>query len=92
MLSFIRRGRDERSLIVVFCNLTPSVQRGYRIGVPHAGVYRERLNTDSEHYGGSNVGAAYGQVTAQQVAWHGKPHSLDLTLPPLATVFLEWSA
>ena len=92
VLSFIRRGRDERSFIVVIANFTPAVQHGYRIGVPRAGVYRERLNTDSEHYGGSNVGTTYGQVTAQAVPWHGRPHSLDLTLPPLATVFFEWTA
>jgi 1,4-alpha-glucan branching enzyme len=92
VLSFIRRGADPGRLIVVVVNFTPVVQHGYRIGVPQAGVYRERLNTDSEHYGGSNVGTRYGQVTAQDVPWHGRPHSLELTLPPLATVFFEWTA
>jgi 1,4-alpha-glucan branching enzyme len=91
VLSFIRRGAGGRGFIVVVCNFTPSVQHGYRIGVPEPGVYRERLNTDSEHYGGSNVGTMHGQVTAQAVPWHGRPHSLDLTLPPLATVFFEWN-
>jgi 1,4-alpha-glucan branching enzyme len=58
--------------------------------VPNAGVYRERLNTDSAFYGGSNVGAPFGAVTAQAIPWNGKPHSIELALPPLATVFFEW--
>ena len=56
----------------------------------HAGVYRERINTDSEHYGGSNVGAPFGEITAEPLPWLGKPHSLHLSLPPLATVIFTW--
>jgi 1,4-alpha-glucan branching enzyme len=91
-LSFIRRGADANSLIVVLCNFTPTVQRQYRVGVPHDGVYRERINTDSAHYGGSNVGAPFGAVTARSFGSHGKPYSLEVDLPPLATVILEWKA
>ena len=92
VLSFIRRGHRDDTLIVVVCNFTPTVQRHYRVGVPHAGVYRERINTDSRHYGGSDVGAPFGAVTAQDPGSHGRPHALELTLPPLATVMFEWQA
>ncbi|HJV97216.1 MAG TPA: 1,4-alpha-glucan branching protein GlgB [Albitalea sp.] len=92
VLSFIRHGTDARSLIVVVCNFTPTVHGGYRVGVPQPGEYRERLNTDSAHYGGSDVGTPLGAATAQEVPWHGKPYSVLLTLPPLATVMLEWTA
>jgi 1,4-alpha-glucan branching enzyme len=92
VLSFIRRGNSADRLLVVVCNFTPTVQHDYRLGVPNAGVYRERINTDSDHYGGSNVGAPFGEITADAVPWHGKPHSLRLSLPPLATVFFEWAA
>jgi len=78
--------------MVVACNFTPTVQKGYRLGVPQSGSYRERLNTDSAFYGGSNTGTPLGIATAQQVAWHGKPWSVLLDLPPLATVMLEWKA
>ena len=89
-LAFIRRGVDERSLVVVVCNFTPSPQGAYRLGVPFAGQYRECLNTDSQHYGGSNVGTPLGVASAQQFASHGRPWSIVLNLPPLATVMLEW--
>lgn len=90
VLAFVRRGAQGRGFVLVVSNFTPRVHPGYRIGVPEAGVYRERLNTDSEHYGGSNVGTTYGQFSAEAVPWHGRAHSIVLTLPPLATVFLEW--
>jgi 1,4-alpha-glucan branching enzyme len=92
VFSFIRRGNDHRRLVVVVCNFTPTVQTGYRLGVPHGGQYRERLNTDSAHYGGSNTGTPLGAASAQAIAWHGKPQSILLSLPPLATVVLEWTA
>jgi 1,4-alpha-glucan branching enzyme len=91
VLSFIRRGTNPDSFIVVVCNFTPTVQNGYRVGVPQPGVYVERLNTDSVHYGGSNQGTPHGAATADPKAWHGKPHSIALTVPPLATVILEWT-
>ena len=92
VISFVRRGASSDHLVVVVCNFTPVVQTGYRIGVPEAGVYQERINTDSAFYGGSNVGAPLGQITAQPMAWQGRPHSIGLTLPPLATVIFEWRA
>ena len=92
VLSFIRHGVDKRTCMVVVCNFTPGVHQGYRLGVPQPGAYRERLNTDSAHYGGSNVGTPLGIATAQPVAWHGKPWSVLLDLPPLAAVMLEWKA
>jgi 1,4-alpha-glucan branching enzyme len=60
--------------------------------VPEPGVYRERLNTDSQHYGGSNVGTPYGEVSAQAIAWNGRAHCIEFALPPLATVIFEWKA
>jgi 1,4-alpha-glucan branching enzyme len=90
VLAFVRRGRSAESFVVVVCNFTPVPHAQYRIGVPRPGVYRERINTDSTYYGGSNVGTPYGEVTAEAVPWHGRPQSIALTLPPLATVFFEW--
>ena len=92
VLSFIRRGADSSTFMVVACNFAPAVHTAYRIGVPQPGNYRERLNTDSAHYGGSNAGTPLGVATAEPVSWHGQALSVVLTLPPLATVFLEWTA
>jgi 1,4-alpha-glucan branching enzyme len=85
--AYLRKGKSDAPPALVVCNFTPVVREGYRIGVPHAGAWREVLNTDSAAYGGSNVGNA-GRVLASDVGEHGRPASLELTLPPLATVVL----
>ncbi|GBD44992.1 1,4-alpha-glucan branching enzyme GlgB [bacterium HR40] len=88
VLVFARRGCDPASCVVVVCNFTPVVRFPYRIGVPRPGRWQERLNTDDPAYGGSGV-AAGGLLTSEDIAWHGRPQSLVLTLPPLAVVVLE---
>ena len=92
VISFIRRGEQISSFVVVVCNFTPISQPGYRLGVPQAGDYHERLNTDSVHYGGSNVGTPLGMAAAEAVACQDRAHSILINLPPLATVMFEWTA
>ncbi len=88
VLTFIRRGKIPDDLIVAVFNATPVVRAGYRLGVPLPGFYREILNTDAVHYGGSNAGNMGGQEASDQPS-QGRPHSLVLTLPPLAALFLQ---
>jgi 1,4-alpha-glucan branching enzyme len=91
VLAFLRRAKEARDTVVVVCNFTPVVREGYRLGVPVGGFHEECLNTDSSHYGGSNVGN-YAGVEAEAVAMHGHPFSLSLTHPPLATLVLRPAA
>jgi 1,4-alpha-glucan branching enzyme len=72
----------------VCCNFTPVPREGYRLGVPHGGVYDEVFNGDSGWYGGGNLGNA-GAIAAEPRPHHGHEFSLVLTLPPLATVVLK---
>ena len=85
VLAYRRLGGDA-SLIFVL-NFTPVVRENYRIGVPHEGTWHERLNSDSEAYGGSNTGNA-GAVHTDATGQHGHDHSLTLTLPPLGALVL----
>ena len=82
--------RNPDDALLVVCNFTPVVRTGYRIGVPEAGRYREILNTDAEHYGGSGVSSPE-PLEAQPIEHHGRPASLELKLPPLAAVMLSRS-
>jgi 1,4-alpha-glucan branching enzyme len=84
-ISWLRKGVDPEAIAVAVCNFTPVMRQGYRIGVPYPGTYVERINTDAADYGGSGVGH-FGRVEAEQVPFHGRPYSLNLTLPPLATL------
>jgi 1,4-alpha-glucan branching enzyme len=85
IICFLRKGRTPGDLALVVCNFTPEVRKDYRVGVPRDGLWVERLNTDSGDYGGSNVGNA-GAVMAAGPPCHGRPFSLLLSLPPLATL------
>ncbi|OGK94485.1 MAG: 1,4-alpha-glucan branching enzyme [Candidatus Rokubacteria bacterium GWF2_70_14] len=88
VVSFVRFGRDPRSLALCVCNFTPVPRRGYRVGVPRAGWWAEVVNTDSALYGGSDVGNG-GGLRSEPVPWHGQPHSVVLTLPPLGGLLLR---
>jgi 1,4-alpha-glucan branching enzyme len=83
-LSFIRYAEDKSNWLLVCCNFTPVV-RDYRVGVPANAFYREIFNSDSAYYGGSNVGNFPG-VQAETIPQHGRPQSINLRLPPLATM------
>ena len=90
LLAFVRHGNRDAHPVLVLCNFTPVVVHGLRIGVPRAGCWVERLNTDSAHYGGSNVGTPLGAARSEAVAAHGRLQSIVVDLPPLASVFFEW--
>jgi 1,4-alpha-glucan branching enzyme len=90
VFAFARHGKKPEDLLLVILNATPVVREGYRIGVPQPGFYKEILNTDAASYGGSNVGNLGGQNASNQPA-QGRAHSLCLTLPPLAALFLSWT-
>jgi 1,4-alpha-glucan branching enzyme len=70
--------------------MTPVPRPGYRLGVPFAGAWDECLNSDAGVYGGSNIGNG-GRVEAGDTASHGQPASVELTLPPLATLVLRFA-
>ncbi len=91
VLIYLRKGMENTPPVVVVVNFTPMVREHFRIGVPVDGLWQEMLNTDSEIYGGSNVGN-YGTVSASGHSWHGQPASLELTLPPLAALIISPAA
>ena len=88
VLSFLRRAKDRANFIVVVTNNTPVLRENYRVGVPEMGFYREIMNTDSERYGGSNVGNL-GGMHAETIPWGNHPYSVNLRLPPLGAVYFK---
>ena len=88
VVSLIRRARDGSDFVAAIVNFTPVPRDGYRIGVPRGGEYLELINSDSENYGGSNLGNS-GIVRTEAIAAHGHPDSLRLNLPPLGFLLLK---
>jgi len=87
-IAFARHGSDPHDVLVAVCNFTPVVRYGYRIGVPPADEYEEVFNSDSERYGGTNVGNL-GRVRVETIPSHGRDQSIAITLPPLASVYFR---
>jgi 1,4-alpha-glucan branching enzyme len=88
VLGYVRKGKDPDDFLVVCCNFTPVVRR-YRMGVPRAGYYLEIFNSDSAHYAGSNVGNHPGVVGDAGHPYHGRPASIEITMPPLAALVFK---
>jgi 1,4-alpha-glucan branching enzyme len=83
VFAWIRKGNAPRARCLVVLNFSPNVYHDYRVRVPFPGHWREIVNSDSAHYGGSNVGNA-GLVQASDTP----VPELHLTLPPLAALYL----
>ncbi|MDA4130002.1 MAG: 1,4-alpha-glucan branching protein GlgB, partial [Thaumarchaeota archaeon] len=90
VISFLRKSKDGSRFSLVICNMTPVPRQNYRIGVPSSGYYKEILNSDAGDYGGSGLGNM-GGVSSDNVPWHERPYSINLTLPPLGIVILEYT-
>ena len=88
VISFLRKGKEDRDTILVVCNFTPVTQERYRVAVPYGGAWIEFFNSDSSHFGGSNTGNG-GEVESQPIPYQGKDQSISLTLPPLGVIFLK---
>ena len=89
VLSFLRfpLGGDPRMAVACIANLTPLPRTGYRVGLPAPGRWLEVLNTDAKEWAGSGVGNL-GSVDAEDMAWHGRPWSAVMSLPPLGVLWL----
>ena len=85
ILAFLRMGDTDSLPVLVIVNLTPVPHEQYKVGVPVAGNYTECLNTDSRHYGGSNMGNQ-GGIKSVAENWQGQSQSIRVVVPPLATV------
>jgi len=88
VLSYLRKADDPSDFVVVGCNFTPVPRLAYRLGVPELCWYQELFNSDSQYYGGSNIGNGPG-VMAEPISAHGRPASIRVNLPPLAAVVLK---
>jgi len=87
-VSFIRRASRKEDFIIAVFNFTPVPRFNYRIGVPVKTVYKELFNSDSEFYGGSNIGN-FEKVKSEDIPFHSQPYSINITLPPLGALIFK---
>jgi len=90
IVSYLRRGRSTRDVVLVVCNFTPVPRADYHVGVPAAGIWTEVLNSDALDYGGGGLGNA-GAAESRPEPFHGQGQSLSLILPPLSVLVFKKS-
>lgn len=88
VISYLRESKDGKSKIMVIAHFTPVLRENYRIGLPEAGVWNEIVNTNSEFYGGDNMGND--KVTSEPIAFDSCEQSAEFVLPPNTTMFFRW--
>ena len=88
MLAYLRHGNDPKDTLLVVFNGTPVPHHSYRVGAPQGGCWQEIFNSDASIYGGTDVGNQ-GFVDALDEGTHGRPYSLELTLPPLGLLVFK---
>jgi 1,4-alpha-glucan branching enzyme len=88
VISFLRKGQNNKQLAIVILNLTPEPREDYRIGVPLPGIWKVLFNSDKSEFGGSDFPVS-GAIMTEEINWQGKAFSLSLNLPPLAALILK---
>ncbi len=88
IIAYIRKGYHEDAILIAVCNFTPVPRTDYRIGLPKKGKLKEVLNSDSKKYGGSGF-SNENDIKIEQKAWHSKPCSAAISIPPLSTVVFK---
>jgi 1,4-alpha-glucan branching enzyme len=89
VFAWMRFGAEGDPPVAVACNFTPIPRNGYRIGLPHAGRWREVLNSDATPYGGAGSGNL-GEIHAELQPSHGFEASAAIVLPPMSAVFFRF--
>ena len=89
ILSYIRKGNNEKDAIIVVCNLTPIPREKYRIGLPKTGTLKEIFNSDAKKFNGTG---SYSNKKLQSDVknWNGRENSIELDLPPLGMIALKY--
>ncbi|MBX7281815.1 1,4-alpha-glucan branching protein GlgB [Clostridium chauvoei] len=82
ILTFIRKGRDEKDTLIFICNFTPIVYYDFEVGVPYLADYKEVFNTDEVKYGGSGQ-VIEGTLVADNLESHSQPYSIKIKVPPM---------
>lgn len=89
VMTYIRKGENEKDNVIVVLNLTPVPRENYRIGIPKAGTLKEIFNSDAKKYFGSGS-YKNKNLTSEVREWNGREHSLELDLPPLAMMAFKF--
>lgn len=88
ILSYLRKGKDQTSPLLIVCNFTPVPRADFRVGVPAPGRWKEVLNSDNPQFGGAG-NHANGEIDSERIEWNGRPNSIGIQVAPLGVMIFE---
>ena len=89
VMSYIRKGNDEKDNVIVVLNLTPVPRECYRIGLPKAGALKEIFNSDAKNYNGTGD-FNNKSLKSDEKEWNNRKNSIELSLPPLGMLAFKY--
>ena len=89
VLSYIRKGENEKDNVIIVLNLTPVPRENYRIGLPKSGSLKQVFNSDDKKYYGTGE-YKNTKLTSEEKEWNNRQHSLELNLPPLSMIAFKY--
>ncbi|PQB07887.1 1,4-alpha-glucan branching enzyme [Polaribacter filamentus] len=89
VMSYIRKGNDEKDNVIVILNLTPVPRECYRIGLPKAGTLKEIFNSDAKNYNGTGD-FNNKSLKSDEKEWNNRKNSIELNLPPLGMLAFKY--
>ena len=89
VMSYIRKGKEEKNNVIVILNLTPIPREKYRIGLPKAGTLVQIFNSDHKKYNGTG-NYTNKKLKSEVKNWNGRENSIELALPPLAMTAFKY--
>ena len=89
VLSYLRKGENEKDNLIIICNLTPIPRENYRVGLPKSGTLKEVFNSDSKKFNGTGE-FKNTKITSEEIAWNFREKSVELNLPPLSMIALKY--
>jgi 1,4-alpha-glucan branching enzyme len=89
VLSFMRKGENEKDTIIIVLNMTPIPREKYRIGLPKSGNLKIIFNSDDKEFNGTG-NYSNKKLLSNVKIWNGRENSVELDLPPLGMIALKY--
>ena len=89
VMTYLRKGKNEKDNVIVILNLTPIPRENYRIGLPKEGILKEVFNSDSKKYHGTD-NYKNKKLNSEEKEWNNRKNSIELNLPPLGMIAFKY--
>ncbi|GAA3511056.1 1,4-alpha-glucan branching protein GlgB [Aquimarina addita] len=88
IIAYIRKGNEEKDILIIICNFTPVPRTDYKIGLPQDGKLVLVFNSDDKKYGGSGIYNSK-EIKITKDNWHYREYAAEINIPPLSAMVFK---